>query len=69
MLISDAEIAAAVPVLVELVKIVPEPAGATALGALLAGRVTLPPEGPVVVIVSGGNVDLTRLVDLIAARE
>ena len=65
-LISDAEIAAAVPTLVELVKVVPEPAGATALAALLAGRVTLPPEGPVVVIVSGGNLDLARLAMFIA---
>lgn len=65
-LVSDDEIAAAVPVLVESAKVVPEPAGAAALGALLVGRVTLPPEGPVVVVVSGGNLDLTRLAALIA---
>jgi threonine dehydratase len=68
-LVSDAEIAAAVPVLVESAKIVPEPAGAAALGALLAGRVALPPDGPVVVIVSGGNLDLTRLAALIAPQD
>jgi threonine dehydratase len=67
-LISDAQIAAGVPALVELAKVVPEPAGATALGALLAGRVNLPPEGPVVVVVSGGNLDLTRLAALIAPQ-
>jgi threonine dehydratase len=67
-LISDAEIAAAVPVLIESAKVVPEPAGAAALGALLAGRVALPPDGPVVVIVSGGNLDLTRLAALIVPQ-
>jgi threonine dehydratase len=67
-LVSDVEIAAAVPVLVESAKIVPEPAGAAALGALLAGRITLPAEGPVVVIVSGGNLDLARLGTLIAPQ-
>jgi threonine dehydratase len=68
-LVSDAEIAAAMPVLVESARIVPEPAGAAALGALLASRVTLPPEGPLVVVVSGGNLDLARLVDLIAPQQ
>jgi threonine dehydratase len=68
-LISDAEIAAAVPALVEAARVVPEPAGAAALGALLAGRITLPPEGPVVVVVSGGNLDLARLAALIAPQE
>ena len=68
-LVSDAQIAAAVPALVESARIVPEPAGAAALGALLAGRVTLPPEGPLVVIVSGGNIDLARLATLLAPRE
>jgi len=64
-LVSDAEIAAAVPVLVESTKVVPEPAGAAALAALLVGRVTLPPEGPVVAVVSGGNLDLARLAAMI----
>jgi threonine dehydratase len=67
-LVSDDEIAAAVPVLVESAKVVPEPAGAAALGALLVGRVTLPPEGPVVAVVSGGNLDLARLAALIASQ-
>jgi threonine dehydratase len=66
-LVSDAEIAAAVPPLVESAKVVPEPAGAAALGALLVGHVTLPSEGPVVAVVSGGNLDLARLAALVAA--
>lgn len=68
-LVSDTEIAAAVPRLVESAKVVPEPAGAAALGALLAGRVNLPSEGPVVAIVSGGNLDLARLAALIVPQE
>jgi len=64
-LVSDAEIAAAVPMLVDSAKVVPEPAGAAALAALLVGRVTLPPEGPVVAVVSGGNLDLARLAAMI----
>jgi threonine dehydratase len=68
-LVSDAEIAAAVPVLVEWAKVVPEPAGAAGLGALLAGCVALPAEGPVVAIVSGGNLDLARLAALITPHE
>ena len=68
-LISDAEIAAAVPALIESAKAVAEPAGAAALGALLARRVTLPSQGPIVIIVSGGNLDLARLAALITPQE
>ncbi|HMA37762.1 MAG TPA: threonine/serine dehydratase [Chloroflexia bacterium] len=60
-LVTDEEIAAAIPPLIEWLKVVPEPAGAAALAALLTGKGTLPPGGPVVVIVSGGNLDLARL--------
>ncbi|HUS16225.1 MAG TPA: threonine/serine dehydratase [Chloroflexia bacterium] len=64
-LVSDVEIEAAIPPLVEWVKIAPEPAGAAALAALLVGRLALPP-GPVAAIVSGGNVDRARLAALLA---
>jgi threonine dehydratase len=60
-LVSDAEIAAAIPVLVERCKIVPEPAGAAAVAALLSGKVSLPPGSTTVAIVSGGNIDRARL--------
>jgi len=60
-LVTDAEIIAAIPVLVERCKIVPEPAGAAAVGALLAGKVVPPPGATTVAIVSGGNVDRARL--------
>ena len=60
-LLNDDEIAAAIPPLVAEANIVPEPAGAAAFAALLAGKVPLPADGPVVAIVSGGNIDLARL--------
>jgi threonine ammonia-lyase medium form len=64
-LVTDAEIAAAVPVLVERCKIVPEPAGAAAVAALLCGRITPNPGSTTVAIVSGGNVDRARLSELL----
>ena len=67
-LVSDAEIAAAIPVLMERCKILPEPAAAAATAALLSGKVVPPPGATTVVIVSGGNMDLSRLADLLAAR-
>jgi len=64
-LVTDAEIAAAVPVLVERCKIVPEPAGAAAGAALLCGKITPAPGSKTVAIVSGGNVDRARLAELL----
>jgi threonine dehydratase len=51
-------VADAVRLLVERVRVVAEGAGATAVAAALAGRV---PNGPIVSIVSGGNIDLAKL--------
>jgi threonine dehydratase len=49
----------------ERCKLVPEPAGAAATGALLSGRIDIRSGGRVVAIVSGGNVDLERLKQLL----
>jgi threonine dehydratase len=46
-------------------KLVAEPAGAAATGALLAGRIAVRPGERVVSIVSGGNVDLARLAQIL----
>jgi threonine dehydratase len=54
-LVSDDEIRAAMRMLALRAKVVAEPAAAAGLAALMAGRVS-PAPGPVVVIVSGGNV-------------
>jgi len=64
-LVTDAEITAAIPLLMERCKVVPEPAGAAAVAALLAGKVTPAPGSTTVAIVSGGNVDRARLAELL----
>ena len=65
-LVTDEEIVAAMRLLMERAKLLPEPAGAAAYAALLAGKVTgLPPDARVAVIVSGGNLDLARLKELL----
>jgi threo-3-hydroxy-L-aspartate ammonia-lyase len=64
--VSDAEIVEAMRLLFERVKVVAEPSGATALAALLAGRVELR-AGTVGVVISGGNVDAARFASLVGA--
>jgi threonine dehydratase len=63
--VSDAEIVTAMRLLFERVKVVAEPSGASALAALLGGRVTTR-GGTVAVVISGGNVDATRFAALTA---
>lgn len=73
-LVSDDEIRAAMRLAFERLKIVVEPSGASALAALLAGRVTPPavsglpgraPRPPRIgVILSGGNIGLDRFLEL-----
>ena len=64
-LVTDDEIIAAIPVLMERCKVMPEPAGAATTAALLAGKVRLTPDSRVVAIVSGGNIDRARLKQLL----
>jgi threonine dehydratase len=62
--VTDEEIGQALILLLEREKAVVEPAGAVGVAALLAGRA--PGSGPVVAVLSGGNVDslmLTRLIE------
>ena len=61
--VSDAEIVTAMRLLFERLKVVAEPSGASALAALLAGRVELR-GGTVGVVISGGNVDAARFASL-----
>jgi threo-3-hydroxy-L-aspartate ammonia-lyase len=65
--VSDAEIVDAMAVLFERLKLVVEPSGASALAALLAGRVDLP-GARVGVILSGGNIGAGRFADLVGSR-
>ena len=61
--VTDEEISRAIILLLERAKAVVEPAGAAGLAAVLAGKVG--GEGPVAVVLSGGNVDLQLLIKLI----
>ncbi|MDZ7780018.1 MAG: threonine/serine dehydratase [Gemmatimonadota bacterium] len=66
-LVNDDEIIHAMRMLLERTKLLAEPAGAAGLAALLAGRVPVP-EGPVVVVLSGGNVDLEQLGSILVSE-
>jgi threonine dehydratase len=66
LLVEEPVIAAGVRFALERMKQLLEPAGAAALGAVLAGLVPLRDGDTVCVIGSGGNVDLTRLPDILA---
>ncbi|TCO13888.1 threonine dehydratase [Kribbella steppae] len=63
-LVADDEIVAAMAFAFERLKIVLEPSGASALAALLAGRIQSLPER-VGVVLSGGNVGLDRFLELL----
>jgi threonine dehydratase len=64
-LVSDADIATALRLLLERCKLLVEPAGAAGLAALLSGAVPLRDGQRVGVILSGGNVDVQRLQELL----
>jgi threonine dehydratase len=64
-LVSDAEIVAGMRFAFDRLKVVLEPSGASALAALLAGRVRLPGRR-VGVVLSGGNVGADRFAQLLA---
>ena len=53
--VDDDDIARAMLVLLERAKLVVEPAGAVGVAAILTGQVA--PQGPTVVVLSGGNID------------
>ncbi|MGC8633831.1 MAG: threonine ammonia-lyase [Candidatus Limnocylindrales bacterium] len=65
-LLEDHEIAAGVRFALERMKQLLEPAGAAALGAVIAGRIPLRDGDSVCVVASGGNVDLDRLPGILA---
>ena len=67
-LVSDDEIRTAIRDLLSSARLVTEPAAAAALAAVTAGRVGAQPGSRVVVVVSGGNIDLTRLSEIAAGR-
>jgi threonine dehydratase len=67
--VSDDQVAEAMVLLLERAKLVVEGAGAVSVAALLAGKVGPPSEGETCAILSGGNVDASRLVECIRLGE
>jgi len=65
-LVSDADIRAAMALILERCKLLAEPAGAAAIAALLGGAVQIHPGAPVAAVLSGGNVDAGRLAELLS---
>jgi threonine dehydratase len=61
--VTDEQISQAIVLLLERAKVVVEGAGAAPVAAVLAGVV--PGDGPVVALVSGGNIDSTLLIEVI----
>ncbi|HYV95960.1 MAG TPA: threonine/serine dehydratase [Gemmatimonadaceae bacterium] len=68
-LVTDEEIAAAVPLLLSRTKILAEPAGAAGVAALLAGKVSGVAGKRVATIISGGNVDTSRLAEILRQND
>ncbi|HEV7125946.1 MAG TPA: threonine/serine dehydratase [Ktedonobacterales bacterium] len=64
-LVSDDDLRQAMRLLLERCKLLAEPAGAAGLAALLAGKVPTRAGQRVVVVVSGGNVDVAQLATLL----
>jgi threonine dehydratase len=67
LLMEDDAFARAMGFLAERQKIMAEPAGAAAVAALLEGAAGSLPDGPVVAVVSGGNVDPRQFSAIVAA--
>jgi threonine dehydratase len=67
--VSDDQVAEAMVLLLERSKLVVEGAGAVGVAALLAGKVEPPAEGETCAVLSGGNVDASRLAECIRLGE
>ncbi|MDP6452351.1 MAG: threonine/serine dehydratase [SAR202 cluster bacterium] len=64
-LVSDAQIAEAMGLILERGKVLAEAAAASTYAALLSGKVSLSTGETVVCVLSGGNVDVARLVSIL----
>jgi len=64
-IVSDQQIVEAMGLILERCKVVAEPAAAASLAAMLSAKVSPPPGGAVVCVLSGGNVDRERLKTLL----
>lgn len=67
--VTDIEIRYAMALLLERMKLLVEPAGAAALAALMNGKIPVERGTRVAVILSGGNVDVQRLAELLPGHK
>jgi threonine dehydratase len=67
--VTDVEIRCAMVLLLERMKLLVEPAGAAALAALMNGKIPVERGTRVAVILSGGNVDVQRLAELLPGHK
>jgi threonine dehydratase len=67
--VSDDEVAQAMVLLLERSKMVTEGAGAASVAAILHGKVSPPDDGETCALLSGGNVDASRLAECIRLGE
>lgn len=67
-LVSDDEMIEAMCLILESCKVLTEPAGAAGLAALLFKKHNVPSGSEVVCLLSGGNIDRSRLSDLLARK-
>lgn len=65
LLVTDEEIRGAMRLLLERTKLLVEPSGAAGLAALLQDRIPVPSGAKVVIVLSGGNVDVGTLGELL----
>jgi len=63
--VTDEEIVEAMRLIMERCQFIVDPAGAAGYAALLAGKINLAPNAKVVSILSGGNIDRSRLKDIL----
>ena len=68
MTVSEEEIEDAIVALLAADQVVAEASGAVGVAALRAGRVKAAGRGPVVAVVTGGNIDARVLARLLASR-
>jgi threonine dehydratase len=66
-LVTDEEIATGIVEILSSAKLYAEPAGAAATGALLAGKIPVQPGENIVALLSGGNLDIPKLIDIIGS--
>ena len=67
--VDEQEIVETMKLLMTRAKLYVEGSGAAATAALLSGKVSMPPRSRVVALVSGGNIDLDRLCEVVGSGD